>query len=241
MAVFKPLGVIITLSALVTVSRAQGPGRASPLFTAVALFETLDKDRDGFLSPSEIDAAPSLRALDQSGDGLLSAEELRPSFARGGPGGGFPGGGRGRRGPEGEPGGGQPAVSADLLKTLMDLDANADGKLSKSEVPERLQGLFQRGDKDKDGALSQAELKALAEAPPPASNRAGAARGQDGRTAPLASVPFLSAIDMDSSGTLSLGEITVAPAAIRTLDKDGDGRVSRDEAGLSFPGRGRGR
>lgn len=46
----------------------------------------------------------------------------------------------------------------------MQFDKNADGKLSKGEVPERMQGIFERGDKNKDGVLTSDEIKAIAEA-----------------------------------------------------------------------------
>jgi hypothetical protein len=39
----------------------------------------LDSDKDGTISPAELEAAPeSLKALDKDGDGTLSPEELRP-------------------------------------------------------------------------------------------------------------------------------------------------------------------
>jgi Ca2+-binding EF-hand superfamily protein len=37
-------------------------------------------------------------------------------------------------------------------------DKNKDGKLSKAELPERMQGIFARADANKDGFLTKAEL-----------------------------------------------------------------------------------
>jgi len=57
-----------------------------------------------------------------------------------------------------------PDVSDDLVKTLMSLDRNGDGKLDRSEVPERMQGLFDRADTNKDGFLTPEEIRTLARA-----------------------------------------------------------------------------
>jgi hypothetical protein len=69
-----------------------------------------------------------------------------------------------------------PGPTADeLLALLMSFDKNKDGKLSKAEVPERQQGLFERGDTDKNGVLDAAELKKVTAdqaAAPPAPPRA---------------------------------------------------------------------
>ena len=43
------------------------------------------------------------------------------------------------------------------------LDKNADGKLSKDELPERMQGMIERADTDKDGTLSKDEIRKMAE------------------------------------------------------------------------------
>ena len=55
-------------------------------------------------------------------------------------------------------------VSDELVNTLMRFDRNGDGKLDRSEVPERLQGLFDRADTNKDGFLTPEEIRARANA-----------------------------------------------------------------------------
>jgi EF hand len=50
----------------------------------------------------------------------------------------------------------------DLVERLMAYDKNKDGKVTKDELPERMHGLIEQGDTDGDGALSLAEIKALA-------------------------------------------------------------------------------
>lgn len=113
----------------------------------------------------------------------------------------------------------------DMVKTLMAFDKNGDGKLSKSELPERMQGLFARGDKDGDGLLTAAELQALAPAP------SGPPQGPGRRMDPL-----FSALDTDKDGVLSADEIKNAPVALKTLDKNGDGQLSADEIRPPFGG-----
>jgi EF hand len=73
--------------------------------------------------------------------------------------GGLPGG------PKGGPKGGAPkGVPADeLVEHIMSFDKNKDGKVTKDELPERLQYLIELGDLNGDGALDADELRRLAE------------------------------------------------------------------------------
>ena len=77
-----------------------------------------------------------------------------------GPGGGGPGGFQGRpQGGFGGPGGsgGEQGGAPDLMQ----FDKNGDGKLFKAELPERLQGIFDRADANKDKQLTKDELATL--------------------------------------------------------------------------------
>jgi Ca2+-binding EF-hand superfamily protein len=122
---------------------------------------------------------------------------------------------------------------------LMAFDANGNGQLEKSEVPERMQGLFDRGDTNHDGVLTRDEIAKLAEA-----NRqqAGGGRGEGrgpgrGNNADLA----FNALDTDHNGEISAEEINNAVASLKTLDKNGDGQITGDEVTPVFGGRGPGR
>ena len=140
-----------------------------PLMTA------LDANNDNRLTKDEIaNAASALAKLDKDGDGILSESELRPQFGgRGGmrgpsgPGGpsgqGGPGGNT-MRGGEGRPGGGGDSNrggGADFASMIMANDQNGDGKVTRDELPERMQRIIERVDTDKDGAISQAEANAM--------------------------------------------------------------------------------
>ena len=162
---------------------------------------------------------------------------------RGGPGEGR-GGGEGRReGGEGDP---DSNMVEDTVKTLMAFDANGDGKLSRAEVPERLQGIFDRGDTNQDGFLTPDEIRkvAAAQAGPGgpgerAGREGGRGEGPRGDMNFIRMDPILAAVDTNGDGVLSADEIRKAPEALRKLDKDGDGKVSREEA-MPAGGRGRG-
>jgi len=75
----------------------------------------------------------------------------------GGPGGGRRGGGAGGPGGQGGQGGAQ------FRQRLMESDANGDGNIQKDEVPERMQGMFDRMDGNADGVLDEQELSAAAQ------------------------------------------------------------------------------
>lgn len=60
----------------------------------------------------------------------------------------------------------------EMVKELLAFDRNRDGQLSQDEVPERMQGLFARGDAIQDGVLSKDELRKLAAAQYEAAQRA---------------------------------------------------------------------
>ncbi len=119
----------------------------------------LDADKDGVISSAEIEnSVIALKNLDKNKDGKLTEEELRPDFSAmpgGGPGRGGPGRGGPGRGPDGGAG---PGAGLDRL---MAYDKNSDGKLSKEELPERIQSLIVRADADKDGFASKAELEQM--------------------------------------------------------------------------------
>ena len=67
-------------------------------------------------------------------------------------------------------------ASGQILRRF--LDTNKDGKLTKDEVPERLHGMFERGDTNKDGLLGKDELRKLAEA------QSGGGRRDEGERRP---------------------------------------------------------
>ncbi|MCX6608815.1 MAG: EF-hand domain-containing protein [Acidobacteria bacterium] len=171
------------------------------------------------MSAAEWKNAPTaLAKLDANGDGQITPDELRP--------------------PGGPPG--RPPAEDDMVKTLMAFDKNGDGKLSKAELPERMQGMLARGDKDGDGFLTTAELQAMAPPRQQEGEDHGPRGGRPGGGM-MRMDPVLAAIDADHDGTISAAELKNAVAALKPLDKDNDGQLSGEEIRPAFGGRGPGR
>jgi Ca2+-binding EF-hand superfamily protein len=219
--------------------------RLSPILSA------LDANQDGAISAAELANAPSrLKTLDKNGDGSLTRDEAGIAFGgRGGRGGdrGGPGGERGRGGEAEAPPIPGP-TAGELLATLLSYDKNKDGKLEKAEVPERLQGMFDRGDLDKNGVLDADELKKLAADQANPSQGGGERRGGGpggpggpgggrGRGPGAMDVAF-NALDTDHDGTISADEIAHASTSLKTLDRNNDGTITEDEVRPAGDGRG---
>ena len=194
------LMIAVSAACVLQAQHGQSYVRSFPLLRA------LDTDQNGVISAAEIAAAPeSLRLLDHNQDGKLSAEECVEN---------------GEHGPS----------ANDMVVTLMAFDKNGDGKLQRDELPERMRGLFDRGDLDKDGVLTLVEVRKLALAEqasqPWEPEKDGHKRNS---SMMMGMIPVLAALDADHNGEISEEEIRNAGAALKTLDKNGDGRLTDDE------------
>jgi Ca2+-binding EF-hand superfamily protein len=208
----------------------RGPARLS----GFALMTALDRDGQPGLSATDIaGAADALKTLDRNSDGRITADEL-PAFGRGRSGGRVGSGGRGFGRGDG-PREGAPAHADDLTSMLMTFDKDKDGKLTKTEVPGRFQGLFDRVDANKDGVLASDEIRAGASAQPPTGN---GERPAGRRGGPFGPDPLIAALDVNHDAALSGDEIANVPSVLQKLDRDGNGTVDRNEI---FAGGGRGR
>jgi Ca2+-binding EF-hand superfamily protein len=197
------------------------------------LLSALDGNHDGVIDSDELAKAPAaLRALDRNQDGRITPEEMRPAMGRGG--GGFEGRGR----PEGGARGADPTDEA--VKSYLAFDKNGDGKLTRDEVPERMQGIFERGDTNHDGILTADELRAMARTQQqPSVEGRGRGEGGRGREGMMRMDPIFSALDTNHDGVIEGDEISNAASALKTLDTNHDGKLTEDELRPNF-GRGRG-
>ena len=199
----------------------------------------LDADHDGIISAAEIkNAAAALKTLDKNGDGIITPDEIRPE----GPprdGGGGPGGARREQGPP---------PQDDMVATLMRFDKNGDGKLTRDEVPERMQGLFERGDQNKDGVLTAEEIRQMANTQTQTRNQEEPRRGGVGggprsafnQIGFMMREPIYMALDTNHDGKIDADEIAAAPKVLLTLDKNHDGQLTPDELMPSGPPQGGG-
>jgi uncharacterized protein YuzE len=92
------------------------------------------------------------------------------------------------------------------------LDANRDGIIAAAEIA-NASAVLRTLDRDHDGALSASEC------------------GAPARYGPQFMLvhPVVAALDADHDGVISAAEIANASAALKTLDRDGDGDLSENE------------
>lgn len=134
------LGLALVATTALAERRGDMAGRGAPF--AMMDFATVDADKDGKVTPAEIEAARTarLKAADTNGDGFFDAAELEAmGMAR------------------------MKTRAADMAaKRIERQDRDGDGKLSMAEMaPQSPQErMFARMDTDKDGALSEAEITA---------------------------------------------------------------------------------
>lgn len=126
-----------------------------------------------------------------------------------------------------------------MVARLMAFDKNEDGKLTKDELPERMQSLLARADENEDGALTKEELLKLAEREGafggPGPGGPGGREGGPGPGGPGGGpgefvTRFLEQNDANKDGKLSGDEI---PERMRQnlarIDTNKDGEVDRAE------------
>lgn len=205
-----------------------------------ALFKKLDADGDGQITKEEVpeEQRRLLERLidnhDKNKNGKLSAEELSAGLSEERPKGevGPPSGSGG----PGRPGGGQ-FNPEEMFKRM---DRNGDGKVTPDEAPEERREMFRqllsRVDDDKDGAATLDEFKQgfgggrPGQPSQPGQPARPSEPGRPGMPQPGGD-GLVRAIDADKNGEISADEIAGAADALKKLDRNGDGKITREEIG----------
>ncbi len=166
------------------------------------LLQALDTNGDGTLSADEIQhATDTLLKLDRNHDGQLTPDEYLSQRTDA-----------------------QPAD--DTVQRLMAFDRNGDGVLTADELPDRMQPLFQRGDANHDGKLTNDEIRAMAHSQSGLQGRAGGPNSAEGIQR---QDPLINCIDIDHDGVLTAAELASASGALKTLDTNADGSLQPAE------------
>jgi hypothetical protein len=122
---------------------------------------------------------------------------------------------------------------ANASAALKTLDKNGDGQLTPDELfppPPAGQG---PGQPPENGDITQR--------PPPPPTAMMAGTNQFGSSSFMGPPdPLITALDTNHDGVIDSNEIANAPAALKTLDKNGDGRLTQDELFPPTPGGQRG-
>ena len=128
--------------------------------------------------------------------------------------------GRPERIPQGPPPQGPPPQGPPLLIVL---DTDRDGVLSDIEIKAAAE-VIAKLDKNHDGKITIEELRM----PPPPRGGEGP-QGPPPRDEKRPVPPVIHALDADHDGTISAQEMQNAPESLKALDKNGDGELSPDE------------
>lgn len=200
---------------------------------AADLFDKLDANKDGVISADEVPDDKQaiferlVRVGDANGDKKLTKDELAAGLKKSAP--------QAEAAPAGRPGapgaGGPPNISPKEIFARLDRDGN--GKIEKDEIPERMKENLGRVDANSDGAIELTEFEKVAQffaGRRPEGAPAGAP-DRPGQGGPVPGGPVLRALDADGDGEISASEIEGAAKALAKLDKNSDGKLTRDEIG----------
>jgi Ca2+-binding EF-hand superfamily protein len=118
-----------------------------------------------------------------------------------------------------------------VARWLADMDANKDGKISKTEAKGPLARIFDQADRNKDGYLDKDELRRMAARFLANQRRPGENRGPSAPPVPGANEPDFDALDRNADGRLTRDELKGTPFydLFDEIDTNKDGKIDRKE------------
>lgn len=219
------------------------------------VFQKADRNADGFLDMEELKLLPPLSVdhpqrraeemiarMDQDGDKMLAQNEFRLPGVRFEEADGNKDGlidlkelvawletARGRQF--------GPSSGVEIAQRFLDrYDRNGDGKLTKDELKDVPETMWQRWDLNADGVVETAEIEKSFETMRErggfgVGGRMMEAPGRAPRGEPLRGNPakIIKARDQDGDGKLTAQELGVDERTFQRLDRDGDGKVTAEE------------
>lgn len=213
------------------------------------ILAALDANQDFELSRTEIkNAVRVLKSLDTNGDGKITMADNGGSSAREGRGRGGPGGGPGGRGERGSSGrggpgghdhggessaGGEADHASGFADRLLAFDKDGDGNIAKSELPSRMQRVVDNIDLNGDEVIDASELEQLRSASDSAATSDaghGGGHGPSSRGGGPGGPPGGGQGGPGGHGGpgAERGPEQMIKHAFE-FDKDGDGKLSREE------------
>jgi collagen type III alpha len=210
-----------------------------------------DQNNDGKITKDEMPERMQamIDRLDTNKDGAIDTKELAALKDR------LAQGGQGQQGqrPQGQQGQRPQFNPADIIQRVKESDKNNDGKITKDEFPEQMLRMFPRIDTNQDGAIDREELAVMEQrmaqrgqggqrpqgqpgqrpqgqpGQRPEGQPGQRPQGQPGQGRGLPPLPVLQALDTNHDGEISSNEIANAVKALKSLDKDGNGKLTMEE------------
>jgi hypothetical protein len=132
------------------------------------------------------------------------------------------------------------ATPDDVVTRLMSFDRDRDGKIARSELPERMQPIVMRGDADLDGALDPKEVRTLALSPTAPATARGFQPGGYGFADEVGVSSTRTHIDgalddLGLPGTTRQDAGAIATAFMDALEADASADLMRDLATVLTP------
>ena len=203
------------------------------------LFGQLDKNNDGLISKEEVgDDVQTLyqrllRTADTDDDGKISRDEFLAGTTAPAP----------QKGPGGAAEPRNRSRKLDPARMFKKLDQNADGILTRQEVPKRFLQRFDQIDSDGSGEVKLDEFKkSIGKNGPRGKKSKESTKAPPGRGPKASRGPkggkslravghgkIIEVLDTNADGQLSAEEIAAASSSLAKLDKDNNGSISRKE------------